>query len=200
MLATSYRSCTKPWLCGKPTPEQLAPLTPTSPALPQGVTGRRSTTFLAWRWRSTQGLDALDASGQPSNCTLCSPCSPWPHDQRCCPPCLLDKAQRDALHGPPEPALLRDFFFPRKSLSLNTRLRAFSPWVGAHWNAQHQSWERKSACMGSELEWEKGGAERAHASSRFIHLCKRPEHHQHCGQQSEQDALSGRWEVRFSWV
>lgn len=126
--------------------------------------------------------------------------SPRPHDQRCCPPCLLDKAQRDALHGQPEPALLRDYFFPRKSLSLNTRLWAFSPWVGTHWNAQHQPWERKSGCMGSELEWEKGGAERADASSRFIHLCKHPEQHQHCGQQSEQDSLSGRWEVRFSWV
>lgn len=148
-----------------PPTEQLAPLASTSLALSPGVAGR-STTFLcppgAWKgYGGALGTSVLPCQLYPLQLllkTLGSEVLPSPSPGQSTKGCPAW----------PEPALLRDFC-PRKLPSLNTRLWAISPWVGTHWNVWHQSWKRRSGCTGSELEWEKGSAERTDSRSRFIH-------------------------------
>lgn len=73
--------------------------------------------------------------------------------QRCCPPCLLDKAQRGALHGQSLP--YRDLFCPRKPLSLNTGSGQLLPgWVPT--GMPGISPGKGSRCLARELKWEKG--------------------------------------------
>lgn len=166
---------------------------PASPALSPGVAGR-STTFLCppGAWKGSEGalgaclalpaVPSIAPARDPRTRGAAFPISQTKHKGM---PCLA------------RACLTEGFFCPRKLPSLNTRHWAISPWVGAHWNAWHQSWKRTSGCMGSELEWEKGSAERTDSRSRFIHpviqsfihSCNSPEYHQHRGQKSEQAAL-----------
>lgn len=83
------------------------------------------------------------------------------------PPCVLDKAQRDALLGQSLP--YRDLFCPRKPLSLNTGSGQFPHgWVPTGMPSIRPG--KGSQCPGSELKWEKGSAEGTVSNSLLTHL------------------------------
>lgn len=107
------------------------------------------------------GLAALGASVLPSGCTLQSPA---PHDPRIRGAALLVSwTKHKGVSCLAEPALLGPLL-PQEASVPEYRPWAVSPWVGAHRNAGISP-GKGSQCLGSELKWEKGSAERTDVSS-----------------------------------